>query len=309
MYSFFSNASIKYYLLSCLLFIFGLSHAQSSTVPLASRVMIGAYTYSGVWSGMDPFHQLEVALGRKMDIVHWYSNWNNGFDAKLVTAATQAGQLPMISWQSNQQPLEAILYGHYDDYIRRYAQEAKDYGKAVYLRPFPEMNGFWTPWYGQPDKLVLAWRHIVDIFRAEGADNVHWVWSPNVTDDPSTEVNRMEHYYPGADYVDILALDGYNWGNLKPYTEWESFESLFAESIARLEILGPQPIWVAEVASTEHGGDKAAWVRDMFASTAFPRLEAVIWFNENKETDWRVDSSLEALQAFRDSLSTSLASR
>jgi endoglucanase len=296
----FLNASLLRLKIFKLFILFlGVSHAQdSANLPLASRVLIGSYTHGGVWSGMDAFHQLEAAVGRKMDIIHWYTNWNNEFEIKVVTAATYAGQLPMISWQNNQQPLENIIAGHYDDYIRRWANDAKTYGQPVYLRPFPEMNGFWTSWYGQPQTLVVAWKHIVDIFRAEGAHNVYWVWSPNVTDDPTVEANRMEHYYPGSDYVDILALDGYNWGNLKSYTAWESFESLFAESIARLEALGP-----------EHGGDKAQWVREMFASTAFPRLEAVVWFNENKETDWRVDSSAETLQAFRDSLSGSLASR
>ncbi len=307
MYHFF-NASKLFLSFFIASFVF-VAAQGSSTLPLASRVLIGAYTHGGVWNGMESFHQLEAAVGRKMDIVHWYSNWNNEFEVKLVIAATHAGQLPMISWQSNQQPLENIIAGHYDDYIRRWAIATKDYGNPVYLRPFPEMNGYWTSWYGQPDKLVLAWKHIVDIFRAEGAHNVKWVWSPNVTDDPTTLANRMELYYPGTEYVDVLALDGYNWGNLRSYTAWESFESLFAEAITRLEALGPQPVWVAEVASTEHGGDKAAWVREMFASTAFPRLEAVVWFNENKETDWRVNSSDAVLQAFRDSLSTSIANR
>jgi beta-mannanase len=313
MYYFFSTASrlrsVKLLGIYILLSLNLIQAQEVATLPLASRVLIGAYTHGGVWNGMEAFHQLETSIGRKMDIVHWYTSWNNEFEADIVTAATHAGQLPMISWQSNQQPLETIISGHHDAYIRRWAIAARDYGNPIYLRPFPEMNGFWTSWYGQPEKMVIAWKHTVDIFRAEGATNVYWVWSPNVTDDPTTETNRMEHYYPGSDYVDILALDGYNWGNLKPYTEWESFESIFANAIARLEALGPQPIWAAEVASTEHGGDKAAWVREMFASTAFPRLEAVVWFNENKETDWRVDSSAEVLQAFQDSLSGSLASR
>jgi hypothetical protein len=31
----------------------------------------------------------------------------------------------------------------------------------------------------------------------------------------------------------------------------------------------------------------------------FPRLRAVVWFDQNKETDWRVNSSDAALAAFR----------
>jgi endoglucanase len=314
MYSFFFNASRL--CLSKLVFILVLWSSllalaqDQSTLPIALRgTMIGAYTHGGVWSGMEGFQQLEATLGKKMDIVHWYSSWNNEFEPKLVTAAAEGGRLPMISWQSHDHSLDNMINGSYDTYIRRWAMATKAYGQPVYLRPFPEMNGFWTPWHGDSEKLVIAWRHIVDIFRAEGATNVKWVWSPNITDEPNIESNLLERYYPGSDYVDILALDGYNWGNLHPYSAWKSFEEIFAEPYSRLVALGPQPIWIAEIASTEHGGDKAAWIQNMLDSRAFPRLEALVWFNENKETDWRIDSSVEALQAFRDALSVTLASQ
>jgi Glycosyl hydrolase family 26 len=314
MYYFFLNASrlrlFKLYLIIFLFSSFAALAQDQSTLPIALRgTMIGAYTHGGVWSGMETFYQLEAALGKKMDIVHWYSSWNNEFEPKLVAAATEGGRLPMISWQSHDHSIDNMISGNYDDYIRRWAVATRDYGQSVYLRPFPEMNGFWTSWHGQPEKLVIAWRHIVDIFRAEGAHNVKWVWSPNITDEPNVESNFLERYYPGSDYVDILALDGYNWGNLRPYTVWKSFEEIFAEPYDRLVALGPQPIWIAELASTEHGGNKAEWINSMFASTAFPRIEALVWFNENKETDWRIDSSAEALQAFRNGLSVTLASQ
>jgi Glycosyl hydrolase family 26 len=46
------------------------------------------------------------------------------------------------------------------------------------------MNGNWFPWgRGRitPRVYKAAWRHLVRIFRAEGADNVKWVWTPNVS--------------------------------------------------------------------------------------------------------------------------------
>ena len=79
-------------------------------------------------------------------------------------------------------------------------------------------------------------------------------------------------------------------------------EVLFAQPYDRIAALGPQPIWVAEVASVEQGGDKAAWIRDMLTTTAFPRLEAVVWFDENKGADWRIRSTDSAVQAFREHL-------
>jgi hypothetical protein len=266
----------------------------------AQPLYFGAFTYGGVWKGMDAVHALERDLGRRLDIVHWFMNWDHAWDARLVASATQGGRFPMISWQPHRQPLDLIAAGRYDAYIRGWAQGARAHGGAIYLRPFPEMNGDWTTWSGDPEGLKAAWRHIVTLFRREGADNVRFVWSPNVTDQPRTPENRMEAYYPGHDYVDVLALDGYNWGTARSWSTWRSFEDIFEGPYERLARIGPQPIWLAEVASAEDGGDKGAWVRDMLRSRAFPRLEAIVWFSERKEADWRIESSEGALYAFRD---------
>jgi hypothetical protein len=39
-------------------------------------------------------------------------------------------------------------------------------------------------------------------------------------------------------------------------------------------------------------------VRKITWETVFPAIRAVIWFNENKETDWRIESSRTAQAAF-----------
>jgi len=167
------------------------------------------------------------------------------------------------------------------------------------------MNGDWVPWNGDPQALRDAWTHLTTLFENEGTHNVRWVWSPNVTDEPRTEHNRMENYYPGHDHVHVLALSGYNWGDTRPTIGWRSFEEIFAGGYARVTALGPQPVWLAELASSDAGGDKPAWVRDMFASTAFPRIAALIWFDQDKEADWRVASDAEVLRAFQDGLGVS----
>ena len=270
--------------------------------PTFESKLFGSYTYGGVWAGMAPIYELEVSLGQRLDIVHWFMSWNNEWDASLVASASQGGRLPMISWESVNAPVEDIAAGHFDSYIQSWAEGAKAHKGLIYLRPFPEMNGDWTPWNGQPELLVLAWQRMVKIFDEVGSDNVRWVWAPNVTDEPRIDSNRMELYYPGEAYVDVLALDGYNWGTSRSWSEWTRFDDVFAAPYERIAKLGNQPIWLAEVASTEEGGNKAEWITEMFASTAFPRLEALVWFNEDKETSWHVNSSDAAIQAFQQSL-------
>lgn len=275
---------------------------SSHSAETFSEKLFGSYTYRGVWSGMAPIYELEASLGQRLDIVHWFMSWDNNWDEALVLSASQGGRLPMISWEAVGASIEDIAAGHYDAYIQSWAEGVKAYKDIVYLRPFPEMNGDWTPWNGQPERFVVAWQRMVNIFSTVGADNVRWVWAPNVTDEPRIDSNRMELYYPGEAYVDVLALDGYNWGTTRSWSEWTSFENVFRAPYERIAKLGNQPIWLAEVASAEEGGSKAAWIAEMFSTTAFPRLEALIWFNEDKETSWQVNSSDLALQAFRDSL-------
>lgn len=273
---------------------------ENTTKPMDR--LFGAYTYGGIWQGMEPIYDLETTLGQRLDIVHWFMNWNNAWDSKLLATASKGGRLPMIAWEPVGKSVEAIASGVYDDYIISWAEGVKAHEGLVYLRPFAEMNGYWASWNGQPELFVKAWQHMVELFKLAGASNVRWVWAPNITDEPRINSNRMELYYPGEDYVDILALDGYNWGTTRKWTQWTSFEDLFAAPYERIAKLGKQPIWLAEVASTEEGGDKATWVREMFASSKFPRLEAMVWFNEDKETSWHINSSDTSLRAFQQSL-------
>jgi endoglucanase len=272
--------------------------------PAVSLPLFGAYTYGAVWNGMEPVRALEDRIGRRLDVVHWFMSFDHAYDRGRVDALHRSDRLPLISWEPVHHDLEAIASGAYDAYLRSWANGVRDAGGLVYLRPFPEMNGAWTPWNGDPEALRAAWRHVVGLFDEEGAHNVRWVFSPNVTDEPRTDANRMERYFPGSDVVDVLALDGYNWGDLRPWSTWTPFEDVFRSGYDRIAALGTQPIWFAELASAEVGGDKAAWVADMFdtAPVAFPRLECLVWFDERKEADWRIGSTPVVADAFREAL-------
>lgn len=56
---------------------------------------------------------------------------------------------------------------------------------------------------------------------------------------------------------------------------------------------------LAEVASTELGGTKSLWIQNFFVGLERnPDVLAFVWFNHEKETDWRIQSSAAAEQAF-----------
>ena len=283
----------------------------------ARSQQFGAFTPGDPYSGTSGAAALEAATGRRVDIVNWYQNWGGGswissMQSTLIATVTGSGRTPLLTWEpwapdggANQPAyaLSRIAGGSFDAYISACALALKVIGAPVYLRPMHEMNGNWYPWNAgvngnTPATFVQAWRHIVDIFRDRGASNVRFVWSPNNIDVPAS--NRMESFYPGDAYVDVLAVDGYNWGAGTPeFGGWQSFSKVFMDAYERLRALGPQPIWIAEVATSADGGDKAAWIRDMFARAAtMDRLEAIVWFNENKERDWRAVPTPDLAAAF-----------
>ena len=282
------------------------------------RLRFGAFVPSSPQSGMGGVHDLEDALGRRLDIVMFYQAWGDvsdpGLHPEWLSEATQGGRDVVVTWEPwvpdgpVDQPeyrLRRIVDGDLDSYIRSWARGLRAFSGRVYLRPMHEMNGNWYPWSGvtngnSPSLFRSAWRHIFDVFHRVGADNVRWVWSPNAVDVPAS--NQFERYYPGDRYVDVVALDGYNWGTcVEQYGGWQSFSHIFGSAYRRLTELTSKPVWIAETASAPDGGNKARWVDKMFDSIAqgLPRLRAVVWFDAQKECDWRLTNPDQAVAIAR----------
>ena len=111
--------------------------------------------------------------------------------------------------------------------------------------------------------------------RTSCAKNVVWIWCPNAGSVPAEAWNDPLSAYPGNEYVDWVAISGFNFGTVRSYSKWQSFSDIYADPIRYLRTLG-KPICVAEFGSVEKGGDKAAWIRDAYARTAGPtRLSMV----------------------------------
>jgi len=78
-----------------------------------------------------------------------------------------------------------------------------------------------------------------------------------------------------------------------------SFEEIFDDDLRLLSESIDKPFMIAEFACTEEGGDKAAWIADAYSKMKdYPYIKAAIWFNIDKETNWRFDSSEGSRRAF-----------
>jgi beta-mannanase len=149
---------------------------------------------------------------------------------------------------------------------------------------------------------INAWKHIKDIFNQEGATNAKFVWCPNVVYSGSTALSSL---YPSDSYVDLLCMDGYNWGNTNG--GWQSFNQLFGATYNQLTALSNKDIFIGETASAEQGGSKANWITDAYgpAIDSMPKIMGINWFNANKEKDWRVNSTQTALNAYKQAITNS----
>jgi beta-mannanase len=261
-------------------------------------------------------------LGPRLALASVYQAWGSddpGFDHGGMDELRRRGLTPMLTWEPWRVPeagaspaaqpsyaLATIVEGRHDAYVHAWADACRAYGGPILLRPMHEMNGDWYPWCGtvngnSPGLFVSAWRHLRRIFTARGADNVRWVWCPYIRSYPGVSANDAAEYFPGEGWADRVGLDGYNWGDREPPHRWESFEALFGPAYERLVRLSGRPLLLAEVGCAEEGGAKARWMEEMLAAlpTRFPRVESLVWFQCDKERDWRIDSSSAAWYAFQ----------
>jgi beta-mannanase len=211
----------------------------------------------------------------------------------------------MVDMDTGSASLRSIASGSEDAAITTWAQQAKAFGHPFFLRFDWEMNGGWFPWgttstnQNTPADYVAAWRHVHDIFAAQGATNATWVWCPNLEYNGSVPYAQL---YPGDAYVDWTCLDGYN-----ENANSTSFSNLFSQSYSDLQKIAPtKPIMIGEIGSLEYGaGVKADWISNMLNQlpTNFPQIKALVWFNwrcssSGTPRSWEIESSASSQAAF-----------
>ncbi len=95
------------------------------------------------------------------------------------------------------------------DTVAKYLKMLQVAHVPILWRPYHEMNGSWFWWGGRIGKYGTAaiYKQIYDrLTKVHKLNNLIWVWS---VDRPNNENMQFKNYYPGTNYLDILALDVY----------------------------------------------------------------------------------------------------
>jgi hypothetical protein len=290
------------------------STAPSAPQPGTSLLRFGVGTPGGPLASAE-LDEVAALAGEAPSVILSYKDFNQAPPLAELEAARSRGAVVLLTWEpwawggGTSQPayaLDRITAGDFDPYLRQWGQALATWGHPVMLRFGHEMNGNWYPWSEQlngngPGDYVAAWRHVHDVVASAGAANVTWVWNPNVPYWGSAPLTAL---YPGATYVDAVALDGYNWGTSASWSTWVSPSQLFGQGLAELRGLAPgKQILIGETSSAEQGGSKAEWATSLVGYLAAQGdVTALTWFHFNKETDWRINSSTAAADALRSAL-------
>jgi hypothetical protein len=278
----------------------------SRPAELARRCTIGAWA-AGDGELAANHVALEDLVGARLPLVSWFADWDTGWDGGLARGAAALARRGdyelMISWEPVGVTFADVLDGAHDEYLVAFLDAAGRHPGRVLLRPFAEMNGPWQPWsvehraglVGEVASWTAAWRHVVDLGR-ERAPNVSFVFCANTTDEGRVP---MEDYWPGAEWVDLVGIDGYNWGFTADGRPQAGPEQVIGPMYRRLTALHPDAEVVVCETGCAEGEGKAGWTEALYTAYSFPRLTRLAFFHQNKERDWRLDSDPVTLAVHR----------
>lgn len=99
------------------------------------------------------------------------------------------------------------------DLIAGYLKQLRDAHVPVLWRPYHEMNGVWFWWCDKKGEsgFKKLWIMMYDYFvNYHKLNNLIWVWDTNAPRNiPGDEAFAYVDFWPGSEYVDILAADVY----------------------------------------------------------------------------------------------------
>jgi mannan endo-1,4-beta-mannosidase len=140
------------------------------------------------------------------------------------------------------------------DTVADFLQELQALGVPVLWRPYHESNGVWFWWGNRKGENGSAklYRMMFDRFvNHHRLNNLIWVWNANAPRQLiNDEAYAYEDYFPGLDYVDVLAADVYH----RDYRQ-SHHDELAALGMGKMialgevgevpspEILDRQPLW------------------------------------------------------------------
>lgn len=264
-------------------------------------------------SDLNMISQIESKQNVDFDIISFYLGWSadmkEGFSLETLDSIHQKDAIPMITWEpwltddinsaEKHKILEYISAGNLDHYIATFANKLKRYDRPIFLRFAHEYDNPNYPWSNStPEAFKAAWIHVYNIIKEQGAIKVMMVWNPWQVDD-------MEKYYPGDDYVDWIGVTALNYGPLNSSGNEISFNELYSHFRKKIFSFSRKPVMLAEFGSVKILGNQRQWLKQAMKTinSKYHEIKAIVlfhsafdanippnnWYDE-QYIDWTTDS-------------------
>jgi hypothetical protein len=272
--------------------------------------------------------------GQRSTVGHAILGWNQGntWGARLPVQFASHGPVPMIGFTTSRgwpTPRETITprgvaFGQGDGYLSAVNRAIADWGRTIYLRPFPEMNGHWNAYcaYTQSGRrkggshstasfrkafarvyLLLHGGTAVQLnarLRRLGLPRVthdyepnpfpmlRVIWNPQGYGSPNLPGNSAQVYYPGNSYVDVVGNDLYDIGGK---AEWAANDRLYKAHRSKPYALPEWGLW---------GIDDPAFVKRMGGWVkTHRRVELLSWFQSKAGSIFDLATKPRSRAAYR----------
>lgn len=280
--------------------------------------IINGVTIENIDTDLSLIDQFETKTAKKIGISQVYKGWGsedtlNGTFIQTLAAKNIA---TIITWEpfdsrrddKINQPeysLRRLIDGTYDKYIINSAKEARKIKTEFILRVGAEFNTGGTSFsIGQNGNKIGEYgaflSYVMKIFDQVGANNVIFAFNPNIPTNDSPSIKAEYPKYIPRNIRLIMALDGYN--SIAYNGKSLSFKELFSQGYAELMQLNPSaPFLIPEFGCDDVDGiDKSGWILDAYehAKQNFPNLFGLVYYDENYNGKFGLESSPKSLAAF-----------
>jgi hypothetical protein len=258
--------------------------------------------------------------GQRSIVLHSFIGWHQ--PQTIAKLLVQLAPVPMLAIKTGRvvTPLD-IAQGRGDAFLLELNRDLAAYGRRVYVRPMPEMNGHWNeyctfnadgssrgPRYstaafrrafarialiahgGKAQKLDARLRRLGEPGVAGDlpTTQARVVWNPQGYGAPDVPRNSAQAYFPGDEYVDVVANDVYDQGFK---AAWADNDALYAAHPTKPYAIAEWGLWgIDDPAYVEH---MAAWVK------SHRRVELLAYFSSKPGSIWDLASKPRSRSAYR----------
>ena len=272
--------------------------------------------------------------GQHSAVGHVIIGWSQGYTwgAPLAMQFATHGPVPMVGftttrgWPNRREAITSrgVAFGAGDAYLSALNRAISAWGRTIFMRPFPEMNGHWNSYCaytasgrrkdashstamfrkafarvylllhgGTADELNARLRALgLPGVSHDFADNpyptLRVIWNPQGYGSPNLPGNSAQAYYPGDRYVDVVGNDLYDQGGK---AEWAANDRLYKAHKSKPYAFPEWGLW---------GIDDPAFVKRMggWVKTHY-RVQLLAWFESRPGSIFDLGDKPRSRAAYR----------